>query len=382
MRTRPLLLLCLVAVAAVLLAATGRVGLAQAGEALTLAVLSDDHVGYREWQATKAENPSSLNLPQFRQNLADIVEHGPDLTVVNGDLVMAMAMDEGRTLGEQLAAWQGELEGIAGAPALELVVSTGNHEANEFDPAINAQYPSAEAFRVWTEWRAAHRYDARAGNGPRPEGENPDHLVLDESRLSFSFDIGPVHIVVLNTDTLSDVTDPATGKPLPGWVPVHWAETDIAAAQADPAVETILVLGHRPIEAPAYADDSWGATIHQSGDHPLGEELSAVLRRNPKVKAYIAGHIHAHHAWRLDAGSGVWQIIAGSAGSECDAVWSPPEGAYFGFCTVRVDAGGRVAITGYGRPVPSAPQLFYEASPIAPTRATPKQTIVTAEGAA
>ena len=41
---------------------------------LRFAILGDNQIGYTAWQETKDVNPSSANIPQLRQTIADIAD--------------------------------------------------------------------------------------------------------------------------------------------------------------------------------------------------------------------------------------------------------------------------------------------------------------------
>jgi hypothetical protein len=377
LRRRFVLAFC-AAIVAVLVATVGCGGMAEGH--IQFAIFADDQIGYAAWQATQTENPSSANLPQLRQNLLDIAAQHPSFAVINGDLVMAEQIDQGQALTTQLGAWQQYVQSLGVTQGLELLPVIGNHESNEYDTQLAVQYPSGDSLAAWDTWCTQNTYNARGGNGPTAAGANPDHLVRDESRITYSFTQNRIHITILNTDTLTDVLDPVSGKPLAGWIPINWARADIEAAQADPEVDSIIVIGHRPIEGPSYDDPAWGSTILDTVEHPLGSELAEVLHSNSKVRAYLAAHVHAYHAFRLDGGTGAWQIIVGNGGAQCDSAWQPEGGQFFGYAMVTIGVHRRTEVACYGRPVPAAPQLFYEDSPVAPTSATFRDSVVVYAG--
>lgn len=181
----------------------------------SVVMMADLQIGEAAAQATAAENPSSTNLPQLAQTVADIaaLAREPDHTFILGDLVMAEAPDQGEGMRTQLDAWIGAFRGFPGHDATHLAPLPGNHEMNQYDPAVNDQAPSPYSYAVWSEWVAENELFPFAANGPKPEGDNPDALVQDESRYTFSFEWGPVHVVNINTETLTTVVNPATGLP-------------------------------------------------------------------------------------------------------------------------------------------------------------------------
>ena len=57
---------------------------------------------------------------------------------------------------------------------------------------------------------------------------------------------------------------------------------------------------------------------------------------------------------RLDESPGVWQVVAGNAGSQLNSKWDPPGGTYFGFSQIKVYASGKVGLINHRRPTSPA----------------------------
>jgi hypothetical protein len=330
---------------------------------------------------TTAVNASTTNIPQLQQNVADIaaLPHKPTFSFILGDLVMAEVQDQGQALQSQLDAWMIAFRGIPGRASINMVPLPGNHEMNYIDDTIPNpdEAPSPFSYAVWNSWIDTNHLFPFAANGPKPGGANPDKLVLDESRYTFSFNWGAVHFIVINTDTLSTEKNPGS-PPLiyNGWIPINWITADLAAAQANQAIHTILILGHRPIEAPQMVPPPlYGHTILNQSPYPLATELAALLNRTPKVKAYFCSHVHAVNAARLTAAPRVWQIVSGNSGAHTETYWTPTADQFFGFSEVRLHRSGRISIANYGRPLPPSPQAFYEGAPVTPAPATLREVI-------
>lgn len=344
---------------------------------LSLVFVGDFQIGYANWLATKGQNPSSTNVPQLRQTMLDI-EHlhlGRVLGVFTGDLVMNMIDDMGQVLEAQLNGWQATYASLAKPEGMPLLPMAGNHEIEVVNVASNATEPSPFMYDVWLKWNWANGYARYSGNGPRPTGSNPDWLVRDERDMTYSFDVGRNHFVVINTDTLSSEIDPVTRLPYAGWIPIHWIERDIAAAQNNPRISAIVVIGHRPIEAPSYASSESGASILNTVEHPLATRLSETLWKHGKVRVYLCSHAHTWQAFRLQQGKGAWQVLAGNGGAELDAGWQPEGGQYFGFSILNIYQSGTMTVLDYGRPLPTGPQQFFEDRPEPPPPATLRQRL-------
>ncbi len=360
-------------------------GIATAGQApvmLSIAFTGDSQIGSSSWLETRAQNPSSANIPQLRQTLMDITNqpNRPRLFLFLGDLVVAELPDEGQAMSVQLESWQQYYRSFSHPQGIRLLPVAGNHEIDISTIHGAPEEPYTYAYDVWLDWIARYGYDHHAGNGPRPRGSNPDKLVRDESRMTFSFNLQSIHFVVINTDTLSTEIDPSTNKPYPGWIPINWVERDLADAKRNRGISAIIVIGHRFIEPPAYDDSPDEKSILNDAAHPFASRLAADLRGNHKVKAYLCCHAHSWDAMRLQHGRGVWQIIAGDAGAPLAAGWQPDGGVYYGYSLLDIYADGKMVVRGFGRALPPPPQKFYEGEPVAPQPARLMERIVISYG--
>ncbi len=334
------------------------------------------------------EHPSTANPPQLLQTLQDIHDLAttdpslggpPRFLFFVGDLVRNEEHDGGQTVESQLAAWQTLWNGgpLAGS-ATQLVPIAGNHEVL-YSLQVGGSGPyfeipdnflaggATDSYSVWLDWIQANGHDAHAGNGPTGQGANPDRLVGDDSKFTYSFQTPlasgkAVHFVLANTDTRSTfrassgsscLQDPSLiGDPLPGWIAADWIEKDIAAAQRDGNVELIFALGHKPVESRQGSRDALGRdTILNCDDGgasapapKLADQFLNTLQSNSKVAAYLTSH---DHTWAHTTPGGVDQIIAGNGGSPPD-----PSAPYFGFTLVRVYTDGTTDAVSYGRPIP------------------------------
>jgi hypothetical protein len=337
--------------------------------------------------------PSTANVPQLKQTLEDIANlpETPRYLFFLGDLVRNEEQDDGSTLKTQLTAWQelyaseDERLGLS-TKGLELVPLPGNHEvlASIEYPAGSGSYieiPNPPSYTVWADWIAGNGHAAHAGNGPTPESDPQDLLVNDNSTISYSFqspraDGTQVHFVLLDTDTLSTARSEDTAclqdasladKPLPGWIPFHWAATDIATAEGASDTSLIFAMGHKPIVSPSHSDTSGRDNILNCTEYPLADDLLGTFQTHGKVVAYLASHDHLWDYREIggDTGRSIPQVVAGDAGSPLSG------GDVFGFTLVEVFSDGGVEATSYGRPVPDP----YD-SPEGVEPATPRQTVV------
>ena len=313
-----------------------------------------------------ATNPSSANLPQLQQTFADVtaLPVTPRLFFFTGDLVLALKQAT-TNLASQLDAWAQVYKGDPIAAKVPVVPLVGNHEMLYKDTASGLEFSNGPSDAVWTQWLTVQGFSSRAGNGPTTAPPNADALQDDESMLSYSFDDGGIHYVVLNTDTWTTTADSTTQSTQIGWIALHWLTSDLASAQANPNVSSIFVFGHKPIVSPS------GGTGGDSAISPdLVPSLESLLDGTPKVKGYLCAHAHEWDARKLPGSRGVYQVVAGNGGSQLESGWNVST-PYYGFTEARVYESGRVGIVSYQRAVPNP----YNATPAAPAVAVAELTI-------
>lgn len=292
-------------------------------------------------------NPSSANSPQLVRTFGDIVAlpDRPRFFFFTGDLVLSLDKDT-TVLEGQLAGWAGIYKGDPISSKVPLVPLVGNHEMLYKDKS-GTELSNGPADAVWTKWLATQGLDVHAGNGPTTADPNDDALQDDQSKLSYSFDDGGTHFVLLNTDTWTTTKDKSTGDTQIGWMALHWLTADLAAAQASPSVSRIFVFGHKPIVSPL-----GDATSSGSVNPALNADFAALLDKTPKVKGYFAAHAHEWDARKLPGTRGVFQIVAGNGGSQLESGLAVPV-PFFGFTEARVYSTGRIAVTSHQRPAPT-----------------------------
>ncbi len=288
-----------------------------------------------DWDSTA--NPSSANVPELTQTFADLaaMPRPADRFVFTGDLVLGL--DTGKSpLDTELAAWAQRFAASAPLPVLAV---PGNHEM--LVKSGSSEITNDRADAVWLQFVTANGL-APSANGPTTAAPNDDLLTDDQSRFSFSVDVGELHLVLLNTDTPN-----TNGTSRIGWVPLHWLRRDLAAAQANPAIAHVFVFGHKPLVAPPGETGS-DSTIDATLVKPVLDALDAT----PKVRGYFCAHAHLWNALRLGGTRNLWQVTAGNGGSDLQSAWAAGS-PFFGFSELRVHADGRVGVVSHERPFPS-----------------------------
>jgi hypothetical protein len=147
--------------------------------------------------------------------------------------------------------------------------------------------------------------------------ELPNNGPDDAKKMTYSFDIGSCHFIVVNTSSQKIMLEHT--------VDTDWLAEDLASSTQP----VIFVFGHEPA-------------------YPVGRHLSSSLDARPEkrdlfwqllsdygVKAYFCGHEHVYDHWIKD---GVHQIITGSGGAESDL---------YDYLIVDVDDNNNVTVSVY-----------------------------------
>ncbi len=290
-------------------------------------------------------NPSSANSVQLLQTYTDAsaIAPPPNTFFFTGDMTLGYVNDDGTVLKGQLDGWANLYKNHQLAAKTVMVPVPGNHEVLYKDSTGTGFAPAMHP--IWRTWLASNSFDRYAGNGPTSAAPNVDNLMDDQSKFTYSFNVGNIHFVCVNTDTW-------TSAYTIGSLAMNWITQDIQAAQANAAVGHIFVFGHKPIQQATGSISSDG-TIAAAFQTPM----TTLLRSNNKVKAYFCAHAHQYDATPLGGAGGPLQVVTGNGGSKLETYWTPATGTYFGFTLVRVYRSGRVSYTPFSRPVPSPSYL-------------------------
>jgi Calcineurin-like phosphoesterase len=247
-RARPLivslLLLCLLVGVKQTVARENPEGAAQDPIKLSFAFMGCNRIQHSDWKKIKDDDPSSANLPQLQRSFEDISKLVPQPSYLffTGDLVVNLEDDDGKVLMHQLKEWTKRFHASPLAGKVTLVPLPGNHEMlkkihADKDDEDKIEVPNPAIDGRWLEWLQESGFDAfaKAANGPTNAAPNTDKLADDQSKMTYSFDLEDVHFVMINTDSLTTDIDQDTGAPHIGWIPYHWIEDDVRAAQKNPS---------------------------------------------------------------------------------------------------------------------------------------------------
>jgi len=322
-------------------------------------------------------------------------QHHATMFMFNGDMIMGygdaslpasmpattdafLATDLAQN-ATQYAFWRGQIASTLEAGTYVVPVP-GNHEV-QCSTKINKSCSSANGGKNAlvsneTAWRSnmgdlildATRFQSIVGkpadnfsvaNNPCPSGVGcTDGTTTDQSKLSFSFDVGFSHFVIINTD--------AVGRD--SHAPTTWLANDFAAAKTRGAVN-FFVFGHKPAYTYYYAGADLTKKSGLDADEAGAAAFWSVIQQYGAT--YFCGHEHIFNAMQPQpsiappAGSSKWsayQILVGSGGSPFDAPSTDPLATdrMYAWATVAVRASGKVNVNVWGFPTDfSATQKIY-----------------------
>lgn len=273
-----------------------------------------------------SNNTSTANINQLRQSFTElaIMNPVPNYLFMAGDIIYGYSSDTNQ-LKNELTAWEKLYESSPLAlTGIKLVALPGNHEvmSGKNKPA----YQGAEQ-----AWLSIMKPYIAGNNGPKTG--DADHMITDQSSLTYSFDYLNTHFIVLNTDPVGKEAD----------IPVKWVTDDINNAKMKGA-KHIFAIGHKPAY-PFPPEDGIDVNIQDRN------QFWAAMESN-KAEAMIAAHNHVYYRTQPDAGK-TWQIISGNGGSPLSGNIASDKQQYFGYVVVSVYTSGKVISTSYGRDVPS-----------------------------
>lgn len=312
-----------------LLALAGTMAIIQSGcgrfsqkEDYTFVVAGDDRLA----PADTAGNPATTNTYHLKRMFNEIAQLKPlpKYLFFNGDLIMGYTDNDTVRLERELSNWiklykESPLESLG----VKLVAIPGNHEVVEKLGSGKISFASDER----TYERVMKDY-IRGNNGPHITGFVPgtDSLMTDQSRLSYSFDYGGDHFVVLNTDPVARESR----------VPYHWLEKDLKEARKQGA-RHIFLFSHKPPFPSRFSNDDGLDTW------PANRDSMWAIVEKYNCDAYFCSHLHLWDDIEPHPGK-TWEIICGNAGAPMEKYWLPH---YYGFTVVSVSSDVHITSMGH-----------------------------------
>jgi hypothetical protein len=262
----------------------------------------------------------------------------PTITdILNSDLMQSY---------KQYAFWRGMVANLM-ETGTYVVPVPGNHEVQCKRCSKVAQIENENAWRdnMGDLILDPARFNSLLGTAPQnfsaanaPAVGGLDGVTTDQSQLSYSFDVGASHFVVINTD--------AVGKD--GYAPTNWLDADLFAAEGRGA-KRIFVFGHKPAIFYLVGSVVPSATSSLSDkDVAAGTAFWNVI--NAHKATYFSGHEHTYNISQ-PYGLSSYQVLVGAGGSPFEApaaVALAPNDRMYSWATVKIFQSGKVQMDTYG----------------------------------
>jgi len=299
----------------------------------------------RLWWKDVEPNTSSANTNVLK-NIFERVAQSPietDYFFFLGDIVNGEATNE--VLESQLKYWNQDYDnGVFSdfkSTGIELIAVPGNHEMLDED-----ETPLAGTTDTWMKYMGKYMPEKRDRIPNSPD-----------NRATYGFTDGNIAFIVLNTDTYNTIDE--TG--IESLIPYNWVQKQVEKYHADPTIDHIFVLGHRPFYTNCL---DYGDTLLCPSDNPhecVRNTTHSGVRwpenSNPLWQSFEDNNVismlsaHVHQYQRLQPNQKTYQLVAGNGGSPLDHDTAPE---FFGYTRINIWASGRVEMVseGYDAPYP------------------------------
>ncbi len=286
--------------------------------------------------------------PALTRILREANQSHAQALVFNGDMIMGYTPDPVQREREY-AFWRGIVATTMESGTYVLPVP-GNHETQMPTKQADGSSKKLAQLDLENAWRDnmgdlildIRRWQKLTGtmvshfevsNAPKV-GNNS--VSTTQSQLSYSFDAGPIHFAVINTDPVGGDSQ----------APSLWLQQDLDQAKAR-GMKHLFVFGHKM--AFTYNPPSQPARGPEGLDEypDLAEDFWQVIESHGAT--YFCGHEHIQHASQpmLSHGGRAWQVIVGSGGSPFTAksvTDKNPHDRDYAWADVRVYSSGRVHV--------------------------------------
>lgn len=278
----------------------------------------------------------------------------PTITdIVNSDIMQTY---------KQYAFWRGMIANLM-ETGTYVVPVPGNHEVQckRCGKASKVENENAWRDNMGDLLPDTSRFTKLVGSAP--ENISPtvpgvaDGITTNQAQLSYSFDVGQSHFVVINTD--------AVGKD--GYAPTNWLEADLTTADARGA-KRIFVFGHKPAKYYEYVGFS-AASTNSLGDKDAAAALAFWTVIDNHKATYFCGHEHEYNVSQ-PYGKNAYQVLVGTGGSPFDAS-SPtfvPSDRMYSWATVQITESGKVTMDTWGFDTTMTGSTIKIASIVLPTK--------------
>jgi hypothetical protein len=290
------------------------------------------------------------NTKALSRIMREVLQQKPQAFFFNGDMIYGYHADDA-TLNRQYAYWRGMMATMMEAGTYVVPVP-GNHEVQEkiVEDGKAKKIALVHKENAWRDnmgdlimdtqrWKSLTGGDIQAFDKTlAPMLGGADNIQSDQSQLSYSFDYGNSHFVVINTDPVGN----------DGHAPTNWLREDMQKAQVR-GMQHQFVFGHKVAFTYFYKP--------KMGLEGLDKDADAQAKFWQVIEqagaTYFCGHEHIFNISQPTKTSGgkSWQVMVGSGGSPFSA--KPSEGhnptdRMYAWAVVRVYASGKVHLDSYG----------------------------------
>lgn len=284
------------------------------------------------------------NVPVTRNKtgVSEVAIANPTITdILNSDIMQHYT---------QYAFWRGMIANLM-ETGTYVVPVPGNHETQCkrcIDNNKNNKISQVENENAWRDNMGdlipdISRFTKLVGSAPENMSSTfpgvTDGIATSQAQLSYSFDVGQSHFVVINTD--------AVGKD--GYAPTNWLEDDLTKADAR-GVRRIFVFGHKPATYYEFVGTPAAkSTDSLNNNNTVAAQAFWTVIDNHKA-TYFCGHEHIYNVSQ-PFGKTAYQVMVGSGGSPFDA---QPNSNFtasdrlYAWATVQIFKSGKVQMDTWG----------------------------------
>ena len=299
---------------------------------------------------------TGVPVTRTKTGVSEVAIASPTITdILNSDIMQHYT---------QYAFWRGMVANLMETTTYVVPVP-GNHEVQCKRCAKVAQVENENAWRdnMGDLLPDTSRFTKLVGSAP--ENISPtvpgvaDGITTNQLQLSYSFDVGLSHFVVINTD--------AVGKD--GRAPTQWLEDDLTKADVR-GVKRIFVFGHKPAVKYEFVGAPAAKTTDSLNDNDaVAAQAFWTVIDNHKA-TYFCGHEHAYNVSQ-PFGKSAYQVMVGTGGSPFDA---QPNSNFtasdrlYAWATVQITQSGKVTMDTWGFDTTMTGPVTKIASIVLPTK--------------
>ncbi|BBP01745.1 metallophosphoesterase family protein [Sulfuriferula nivalis] len=317
---------------------------------MSFATVGDSRADPGDDQLSGQDHIWLQNTKALSRIVREIQDKKPQALFFNGDMIYGFNADDA-TLNRQYAFWRGMMANLM-EMGTYVVPVPGNHEMQD---KITEGGKSKAVTQVHKEvsWRNnmgdlimdVDRWKTITGNSINafdvantPAISSADHIQTNQSQLSFSFDYGDSHFVVINTDPVG----------YDGHAPTNWLRDDLQKAKVR-GMKHEFVFGHKLAFTYYYKPGIKLAGLDQDAEQQ--KQFWQVIENADAT--YFCGHEHIFNISQPTKSTGgkAWQVLVGSGGSPFAAKAGDsknPTDRMYAWAVVELHASGKVHLNAYG----------------------------------